>query len=165
MEYATFFIHDDLFGIPLFLVQEISRIADIYPIPGHDPRIKGVVNLRGRTAVVLNLSACLYSHDTSQSHAERPKLIILETKDWIGEKFKALAEQAFEEQIVLMVDDVYKIIDDEKQDFFEPPAHVHEKYVEGVMKNGNTLITLLSIKKLLEDLMPQEETTGYDNRK
>jgi purine-binding chemotaxis protein CheW len=157
MEYATFFVGEDLFGLPIFLVQEISRMVDIYPVPGHDPRIEGIVNLRGRTAVVINLSKCLYGQKKVETTHNRPKLIILETTEWINEEYRALAHQAFEEPIVLMVDDVYKIIDDEKKDFYDPPAHVHEKYVDGVMKNENTLITLISLKKLVEDLMPQED--------
>jgi purine-binding chemotaxis protein CheW len=157
MEYATFFIGDDLFGIPVFLVQEIARLTDIYPVPGHDNRIEGVVNLRGRTAVVVNLSKCLYTQKSRVPSAIRQKLIILETREWISDEYKGMAEQAFEEPVVLLVDNVYKIIDDEKQDYFDPPAHVHEKYVDGVMKNDNTLITLISLKKLVEDLIPQED--------
>lgn len=157
MEYATFFIGNDLFGIPVFLVQEISRLTDIFPVPGHDTRIEGVVNLRGRTAVVLNLSKCLYSQNLKDSSMIRQKLIILETREWINKENKAMADQAFEEPVVLLVDNVHKIIDDDKQDIYDPPAHVHEKYVDGVMKNGNTLITLISLKKLVEDLMPQED--------
>lgn len=157
MEYATFFVGDDLFGIPIFLVQEIARLTDIYPVPGHDSRIEGVVNLRGRTAVVINLSKCLYTQKNRNSVAFRQKLIILETREWISDEHKAMAEQAFEEPVVLLVDNVHKIIDDDKQDFYDPPAHVHEKYVDGVMKSDNTLITLISLKKLVEDLIPQED--------
>ena len=73
MEYATFYVAEDLFGIPIYLVQEIARKAMVYPIPGHDSRIEGLMNLRGRTTAVINLKRfisgrkmCSHLHRASQ---------------------------------------------------------------------------------------------------
>ena len=73
MDYATFYVANDLFGIPIYLVQEIARRTMVYQIPGHDPRIEGLMNLRGRTTAVINLKRCLYQSEVKPSSNRREK--------------------------------------------------------------------------------------------
>ena len=69
---------------------------------------------------------------------------------------------AGDEPIVLLIDDVFKIIDGDQKSFYPAPAHVNETYIEGVMKSGEDLISLLSIPKLITDLVEymEDETHG-----
>ncbi len=162
MIYATFYIADDLFGIPIYLVQEFARETKVYPIPGHDSRIEGLMNLRGRTTAVINLKNCLFK---SEANAPRPdhrkKMIILETQDGLPQEALDLGLEAGDEPAVLLIDDLFKIIDGELESFYPPPAHVNETYIEGVMKSGEDLISLLSIPKLIMDLVTCMEETKH----
>jgi purine-binding chemotaxis protein CheW len=164
MDYATFFIGDDLFGIPVFLVQEISRVPQIHPIPGHDKRIEGLINLRGRTSVVVNVERCIYKNLIDTSSPRRPKLLILETDDTLSEEAKKAGLSTFSETVILLVNDVYKIMQDERQEFHPPPAHVHEEYIEGVMKVNDELITLINIPRLMQSLLSNEGVSAYEQQ-
>ena len=147
MEYATFYVAEDLFGIPIYLVQEIARKATVHPIPGHDSRIEGLMNLRGRTTAVINLKRCLFKSRGETTCSQRKKMIILETRDGLPQEALDMGLSAGEEPVVLLIDDVFKIIDGERESFYPPPAHVNETYIEGVMKSDEELICLLSIPK------------------
>ncbi len=162
MKYATFYIADDLFGIPIYLVQEISRQAAVDPIPGNDSRIEGLMNLRGRTTAVINLKRCLFKSGVKAAPTgQRKKMIILETQDGLPQEALDLGLNAGDEPVVLLIDDVFKIIDGELESFYPPPAHVNETYIEGVMKSGEDLISLLSIPKLILDLVTYMEDTNH----
>ncbi|MGD9506245.1 MAG: chemotaxis protein CheW [Syntrophobacteraceae bacterium] len=153
MRYATFFVGEDLLGIPIHLVQEIARFSSAFPIPGHDPRIDGLVNLRGRMAVVINLRRCLMPEEAEAvPPAARPKLIVLETNDGIPEEAREMGVAGHDEPVVLVVDDVHKIVDDDLQDYYPPPAHVRGEYIEGMIKVDDRLITLISVPRLINAL-------------
>ena len=161
MEYATFYVAEDLFGIPIYLVQEIARKTMVYPIPGHDSRIEGLMNLRGRTTAVINLKRCLFKSEVKTSIRHRTKMIILETQDGLPQEALDMGLSAGDEPIVLLIDDVYKIIDGERESFYPPPAHVNETYIEGIMKSDEDLISLLSIPKLITDLVTYMEAENH----
>ncbi|MFQ5328940.1 MAG: chemotaxis protein CheW, partial [Thermodesulfobacteriota bacterium] len=55
MQYATFYVDDSMYGIPILTVREISRFFTITPVQGADERVEGLLNLRGQIVTVLNL--------------------------------------------------------------------------------------------------------------
>lgn len=157
MEYATFVVGEDLFAIPVALVQEIGKPVEIFPVPGHDPRVAGLVNLRGRTAVALDLRRALLGPTVPARACGRCKFITLETSDSLPKDARELGLDSHRETLVLVVDEVQGIVDGQRLEFHPPPAHVSERHVEGVMKMGERLMTLISIPRLVEDLMPRKE--------
>lgn len=157
MEYATFLVGDDLFAIPVALVQEIGKPVEIFPVPGHDPRVAGLVNLRGRTAVALDLRRALLGPEVPPRTCGRCKFITLETTATLPREALELGLDSHRETLVLVVDEVHGIVDGQRLEFHPPPAHVSERHVEGVMKMGERLMTLISIPRLVEDLMPRKE--------
>lgn len=157
MKYATFFIGHHLFGIPIDLVQEIARPLPLHPIPGHDPRIAGLINLRGRTAVALDMQHCIADGPPVANLQQRAKLIILETRDGLPQEAVHMGLGAFEEPLVLVVDEMYKITAREKEQYYTTPAHVNELYVDGVMKLEQRLLTLISIPRLVDSILVATE--------
>ncbi len=157
MEYAAFLVGEDLFAIPVALVQEIGKPVEIFPVPGHDPRVAGLVNLRGRTAVALDLRRALLGSQGQSRCRERCKFIVLETTSSLSSQARELGLDSHSETLVLVVDEVHGIVEGQKLEFHPPPAHVSERHVEGVMKMGERLMTLISIPRLVEDLMPRKE--------
>ena len=159
MDYAAFLVGGHLFGFPVVLVQEIGKPVEVFPVPGHDPRVAGLVNLRGRTAVALDLRRSLLGADHGYSAHDRRKFIVLETTDALSPHARELGLDTHREPVVLIVDEMQGILDGQKLEFHPPPAHVAERHVEGVMKVGDRLMTLISIPKLVEDLLPSKEET------
>ena len=54
-DFVTFFIKDQMFGIPVLKVQNILTPDKIAPIPLAPPEIEGSINLRGRIVTVINM--------------------------------------------------------------------------------------------------------------
>jgi len=159
MEYASFYVGSDLFCIPIYLVQEIKRESEISCVPGHDKRIEGLMSLRGATAVVINLHNCLFVNTISCTDPSltKRKLIVLETNDNIPESARELGISGYEEPVVLLVDNVYKIVFANKKEYHATPAHVKDEFVDGVIKAEDDLITILSVPKLIENLISEQE--------
>lgn len=155
MEYASFLVDGNLFGIPVVLVQEISKPLDLFPVPGHDPRVAGLVNLRGRTAVALDLR--MFLSPSALGNDGRRKFIVLETTEALPEEVRKLGLESHHEPLVLVVDEVHGILDGEKLEFHPPPAHVRDEFVDGVMKVGDQLMTMISVPSLVGALLPNSE--------
>lgn len=157
MQYATFMLNEYMFGIPIFLVQEFSKPLPVSSIIGHDERVAGLLNIRGKISVVIDLERCLGLKSDDTVLTENPKnhekrMIILETQDTLTTEAKKLGVEGYSEPLVLLVDSIRKVITIETQNYYPPPAHIKEKYVDGVVKHNNVLLTILSINSLTKDL-------------
>lgn len=166
MQYATFMLNKYMFGIPIFLVQEFSRAMPIYPVIGHDKRIAGLLNIRGKISVVIDVKRCLGLEEDEVEVAlngkqfRSKKMIMLETDDAIPSEAKKLGVVGYDEPLVLLVDRIQKVLTIETENYYPPPAHVNEHYVDGVVKHNDTLLTILSISNLTEDLAQDPEPTS-----
>jgi purine-binding chemotaxis protein CheW len=54
-DFVTFFINNQMFGIPVLKVQDILTPDRIAPIPLTPPEIRGYINLRGRIVTVVDV--------------------------------------------------------------------------------------------------------------
>ena len=158
MEYASFLVGGHLFGIPVLLVQEISKPLELFPVPGHDPKVEGLVSLRGRTAVALDVRRFLVD-DTAPPPRKR-KFYVLETAESLSQEARELGLETHTETLVLVVDEAQGILDGEKLEFHPPPAHVQEEFIDGVMKTDGRLMTLISIPRLVKDLLAHQEESA-----
>lgn len=156
MEYASFLVGGHLFGIPVLLVQEISKPLELFPVPGHDPKVAGLVSLRGRTAVALDVRRFLMDDATDTAPRSR-RFYVLETSDSLSREARELGLETHTETLVLVVDEAQGILDGEKLEFHPPPAHVREEFIDGVMKTDGRLMTLISIPRLVQDLLVHQE--------
>lgn len=152
MEYTVFKVFDELFGIPVLTVQEIARLMPSFPIPGHDPRIEGLVNLRGNAVAAINMRRALFPEVTNAPPAPRPKLIVLESASTLSTDAKSMGMQAYQDPVLLLVDDTHRIVALEGDSVEPAPAHLNETFVDGIIKFENSLITMLSIPKLIESI-------------
>ncbi len=58
-DFVTFFINDQMFGIPVLKVQDILTPDHIAPVPLAPPEAQGSINLRGRIVTVVDVRVCL----------------------------------------------------------------------------------------------------------
>ena len=148
IQVSTFRIDDELFGIPTLLVEELFRPLPVTWVPGADPRIDGVVNIRGKTAVVINIRSCL----GRPRLASGGEMLLLESNGGLVDEARAKGLRAGDEPLVLAVDENTHIFNLSLDAKYPPPAHISKAFVEGVARSGDHYITMISIPKLIEDL-------------
>ena len=54
-KYLTFFLDEEEYGLEILKVQEIIGLMHITHVPGADPSVRGVINLRGKVIPVADL--------------------------------------------------------------------------------------------------------------
>ncbi len=152
MQIATFQVDQERFGMPALLVEEFFRPLPVTRVPGSDPRIDGLVNIRGRTAVVVNMRACLNRPNYAAGDAS--EMILLETAAGMVTEARELKLFAFEEPLVLRVDSVSQFVYLSNETRHPSPAHVVHQFLDGVIQTEKHYFTLISLQKLIECLLP-----------
>lgn len=155
MQISTFKIDDETFAIPALLVEEFFRPLPVTKVPGCDPRIDGLVNIRGRTSVVVDMRRC-FGLPSNEEAGVNSEMILLETEAGLVEEAKKLGLYAYEEPIVLRVDSTSPIYNLEGDDIHPPPAHVAQNFIEGVVSADNMYFTILSMKRLVAEILNGE---------
>ncbi len=151
MQISTFTIAEETFAIPALVVEEYFRPIPVTAVPGSDPRIDGLVNIRGRTAVVINVRKCLGLPPREPGQAG--EMILLETTQRLVREALELGLKTFDESIVLSVDSashIHHLVDEETH---PSPPHVNQAFVDGVVCIADKYFTMLSVEKLISHLM------------
>ena len=135
-QFVVFQLADEDYGIDILQLSEIIRMVPITAIPGSPDFIRGVINLRGRITVVVDLEKKI--HLTQRSETASTRIIISE----LDEKRIGLVVDSVSEVLWIPVPDIKPA----------PPAlkkKVELSYMEGVAVVGDRLIIVLDLQKLL----------------
>ncbi len=133
-QFVTFEIDHFFLGIDILMVREINRILDITNVPQAPGHVLGLINLRGRTVTVFDLGIRLGLGPgtiSDQSHN------IIFKIDEVG----------------LLVDRIGDVISVEEERIEPPPANtggIGSEFIKGVVELENTLLMILSARKVLE---------------
>lgn len=164
MSLAAVFPHDDavaeqafvvraggyLWALPAQSVQAVFRIASIAPVPLAPPAIEGLVNLRGRVVVAVNLARRLLGTDQSVS-GSAPSL--------------AVAIEHGADVFALVIDDVGDVASIEPTDRMELPPHVPAdlaRLTKAWLKTRDGLVPLLDVDRLVD--LAADRRSGVDRR-
>lgn len=147
---SAFRVGEQTFGIPALLIEEFFRPLPVTRVPGADPRLDGVVNIRGTNAVVINMRSCLDLPPTTERETE---MILLETDHGLVDEARHLNFHAFDEPVVLRIDETLKIYNVPWGALHPPPAHINRPFVEGVIETDGIYITLLSCTQLIQNIL------------
>ncbi len=124
------------FGVEIMNVQEIIRMTNITKIPQAPEYIRGIINLRGRIIVVINLNVVMGMGSRDQT--ENTRIIVAN----IGETVMGF-----------VVDSVSEVIRLPEKNVEPAPSVIASKigteYVLGVGKLDNRLLILLNLNKIL----------------
>ncbi|MCY2973123.1 MAG: chemotaxis protein CheW [Planctomycetota bacterium] len=151
MQISTFIVNNEMFALPSLQVEEFFRPMPITRVFGVDRRIDGLVNIRGRTAVVINMRRCLDVPPRASN--ELNEMILLETATGLVAEARDLGLFAFEEPLVLCVDSVSHIHTLDGDEIHPPPANTLQPFVDGVVQTEKYYFTMLSIKKLVDAII------------
>lgn len=151
MQMVTFASAKGLHAIPVLAVEEFFRPVPITRVPLADRRVAGLMNQRGKSATVLNLHHCFdVPNEAPPTH---PKMILLETEDRLTDDARKMGVRAFSEPVVLLVDQILNIFSIDLKEVQPRPAHITERFVVGVIREGDRYFSILDVVTLIDDIL------------
>lgn len=135
----TFYLRDNLLGIDITLVKEIDRNVEYTPVPGADPHIAGLFNMRGQVVTLLDISKIMGYEDNNWER--KVSCIIL--KAGAGDQSQA----GF---LIDRFGDVLDINDDECE---PPPANaggISGEFIKKVVKLKQELLIILDPERIFK---------------
>jgi purine-binding chemotaxis protein CheW len=136
VQFTTFYIGEDLFGINTKQVQEILHYQKITPVSLVPEYVRGLINLRGQIVTVIDLRYLLgllpLEDETTRMH---------------------LVVKSEEEAICLFVDRMNTIVSVKADQLLPPPGTVQgmaAQYIREVCQVDDDLLMILDLKSVLQ---------------
>ena len=135
IQFVTFVLKDETYGINVMQVQEVLRVTEIAPVPGAPPYVLGIINLRGNVVTVIDTRGRfgLQPGDVDDSS----RIIVIES----------------EKQVVgILVDAVAEVVELRSHEIDVAPNVGNEessRYIQGVATREDNLLILVDLNKLL----------------
>lgn len=135
MQWVTFKLDDEAYGVNVLQVQEVLKNADIAPVPGAPDFVLGIINLRGNVVTII---------DTRKRFALTPKEM--------DEDSRIIIIEAEGQTVGIVVDSVAEVVEVEESQIDTAPSVGNEetsRYIEGVVSRGDSLMILVDLNRLL----------------
>jgi len=141
IQFLTFFIENNIYGIEITDVKEVNVDFDLIPI-FHAPKgIKGQVNLRGQIYLIFDLHLALRLTDSNQNN--KGKIILI--KERIAGQSGIIVDE-IGEVVTVDIDDIEYTSAVGKED----AEHHIIQLASGICKLKDQLIIILNVNNLLE---------------
>ena len=142
IQFVTFVLMEETYGINVMQVQEVLRVTEIAPVPGAPAYVLGIINLRGNVVTVIDTRIRFGLPTVEMDDASR--IIVIES----------------EKQVVgILVDAVAEVVE-LRENEIDPAPNVgteeSSRYIQGVATRGDGLLILVDLNKLLTDEEWQE---------
>ncbi|WP_172245372.1 chemotaxis protein CheW [Permianibacter fluminis] len=137
LQWVTFRLGNETYGINVMQVQEVLRYTDIAPVPGAPIYVLGIINLRGNVVTVI---------DTCQRFGLQPIDVTDNTRIVIIE--------ADSQVIGILVDSVAEVVYLRSSEIESAPNVGNDesaKFIQGVANRNGELLILVDLNKLLSD--------------
>lgn len=132
-QYIVVMIGSEQYGIDISYIDNIVRMQKITRVPKSQSYFNGVINLRGEIVPVMSIRKKMGLEDDVFTNASRIIILKLEEKGSLG-------------VIVDEVKEVVNLSDDEIE-----KASNNGKFINGIGKHGDELISLLEINAIVEE--------------
>ncbi len=136
LQFATFYVGDLLLALPIDYVQEINRNLELTEIPHAAEHVRGVINLRGDVATVIDLRRIL-----GFSPAE------------VTPQSRNLIVRSGDESIGLWVDQIADIISITSDSITQAPANISGadgRYFKGVYRSDSEIVVIVDVQEVLD---------------
>ncbi|WP_210395072.1 chemotaxis protein CheW [Motiliproteus sediminis] len=137
MQWATFKLADEFYGINVMQVKEVLRLTEIAPVPGAAPYILGIINLRGNVITVVD-TRTLFGLER-RDNSDDSRIIVIELEDQV---------------IGMLVDAVAEVIYLRQSEIERAPnvgTEESTKFIQGVSYHNDELIILLDLNRMIDD--------------
>jgi purine-binding chemotaxis protein CheW len=142
IQFVTFILMDETYGINVMQVQEVLRVTEIAPVPGAPDYVLGIINLRGNVVTVIDTRTRFGLPSAEMDDASR--IIVIES----------------EKQVVgILVDAVAEVVELSEGEIDVAPnvgTEESSRYIQGVATREEGLLILVDLNKLLTDEEWQE---------
>jgi purine-binding chemotaxis protein CheW len=128
-QYATFEVDDQLFGVPVAIVQEVLSFSEYTPVPLAPKAVGGLFNLRGQVIAAVDLRVQLG----------------LPPRDLAGPAMNVIV-RTDDESVSLLVDRIGEVVDLSEDAFEPPPDTLHgptRELINGAFKLDGRLMLAL----------------------
>jgi len=135
---VTFQIGEELYGIDIMDVKEISGLQDVRPIPNAPSYVEGIITLRGDIIPIINLHNRF--HLKSGSADEEDELL---------SGFMIIDIDGM--KLGVIIDRVARVVTVEKAEIQPPPqiiSGIGAEYITGVVRQENGYLIILDIRKM-----------------
>lgn len=137
MQWVTFHLENETYGINVMQVQEVLRYTEIAPVPGAPSYVLGIINLRGSVLTVIDTRARFELNPTENT--ENTRIVVIES----------------EKQVVgILVDSVAEVVYLKESEIDDTPSVGNEdnaKFIQGVSNRDGKLLILVDLEQLLSD--------------
>lgn len=137
LQWVTFQLDDETYGINVMQVQEVLRYSEIAPVPGAPDYVLGIINLRGNVVTVID-TRTRFGLPTSEV-TDQSRVAIIE---------------ADEQVIGILVDSVAEVVYLRTSEIDSAPnvgTEESAKFIQGVSNRDGELLILVDLNKLLTD--------------
>lgn len=137
MQYVTFTLEEEIYGINVMQVQEVLREIEVAPVPGAPHYVTGIINLRGNVVSVIDARTRFGLEQKESTPFTR--IIVIEAQQQI---------------IGILVDSVAEVVDIEMSEIETAPNVGNEetaRYIDGVVSRDDKLLILVDLNKLLTE--------------
>jgi len=134
----TFKLGNETYGVQINKVREILTYPIVTPIPDASKWVKGVINLRGEVAPIIDLRV-RFNINNHPIYNERTIVIAVKTED--------------ERMIGLVVDTVSDMENVDLEKLYPAPdmgTSISPEYLKGLFKKDEQMIVILDIDKILD---------------
>lgn len=138
LQWVTYQLEDETYGINVMQVQEVLRITEIAPVPGAPSYVLGIINLRGNVVTVIDTRS-RFGLMPKESNDDHSRIIIVEVNgNVIGMLVDSVAEVVYLHQSE--IDSVPMVNNDDSS-----------RFIQGVCSREEQLLILVDANKFLTE--------------
>lgn len=137
LQYVTFKLDDETYGINVMRIQEVLRYTEIAPVPGAPDYVLGIINLRGNVVTVIDTRRRFGLRDAEVTDATR--IVVIEAENQV---------------MGVLVDSVAEVVYLRQSEIETAPNVGNEesaRFIQGVCNKNGELIILVEFDKMLTD--------------
>jgi purine-binding chemotaxis protein CheW len=137
LQWVTFQLEDETYGINVMQVREVLRYTEIAPVPGAPDYVLGIINLRGNVVTVIDTRS---RFGLMQGEiTDNTRIIVIES----------------ERQVIgILVDSVAEVVYLRSSEIDTTPSvgtDESAKFIQGVSNRDGKLLILVDLNKLLSE--------------
>lgn len=137
IQYIVIKIGDEQYGIDIKYIDNIVRMQNITRVPKVPSYLKGVINLRGEVIPVMSLRLKMEMEEDVPTKDTRIIIIKMNQHDGIG-----IMVDSVKEVVSLDASEIERVAFDNREE--------RTNFVQGIGKQGDSLISLLDIHAVLQ---------------
>ncbi len=137
LQWVTFRLENETYGINVMQVQEVLRYTEIAPVPGAPPYVLGIINLRGNVVTVID-TRLRFGLSTAET-TDQTRIVIIEAENQV---------------VGILVDAVAEVVYLRQSEIETTPNVGNEesaKFIQGVCHKNDELLILVDLEKMMSD--------------